>query len=745
MKFLAKSFILFVFLASPIFGQVNITGNLKDITTTNVSTNVQVDFELQNYGGQIPHVTSSGTIVQVKKTFKPNSSGIISGTVYQNSVITPAGTFYKVCILIQGTILRCNNYLINTSFDLNSAIPLDVTPVVGPSQLIVQCRPFDFLSGSLTWTMSHNFGDLNVWGNAFDASGNQIYPDKTVKTDLNTLTMTWVNPQAGRGLACHAGSINIATNQPNAVITNPMGAQAIAGSLSASSLISGNINNILFVDGSTYSTCQAAIDAAGSVTKAIIQIPSNYLGPECPTSTNVDGIQESITTPNITIWDFRGGNVGHNVDWNSNAQDGANHIHTRLSVMNYQTSLPSNFTESAILGTEIITGAIPTSQSVAGGTFEVDTTGAITTSGNELIQAINGQFAVRSTGGSLLQVMGIAGGGGIDRVYATTNIIQASGVYAFDPKNFSTSGATIAESYGLIAALPTSGTRNNNTIFSQGPMVFADNIGGIDVMNQSYSLPTGATAQKLLRFGGDNSLDTAGVNQYSTQYAGEPYKFIYVPGTKTNWLTGCQVNVDNGCEFTPSTVVGGTTFTTPVLKVLTSGISTPNQITSTLATGTAPFSVASTTVVPNLTVQNIASPVGGSGVQGTDTKLLSAGTISGTLSPLCTDANGGATTSGCPAAVVIRTAKSSSPCNTGTGSNSACQDTLTWSGGGFSSTPSAVVCQGKTTAQFTGQSTSNQAAGLVIDSYTTTTVTTTTETFRSIAAQFQEIHCIGVQ
>ena len=35
-------------------------------------------------------------------------------------------------------------------------------------------------------------------------------------------------------------------------------------------------------------------------------------------------------------------------------------------------------------------------------------------------------------------------------------------------------------------------------------------------------------------------------------------------------------------------------------------------------------------------------------LQGTDTKVLTAGTMSGTASTLCTDANGGATTSGCP-------------------------------------------------------------------------------------------------
>ena len=48
-----------------------------------------------------------------------------------------------------------------------------------------------------------------------------------------------------------------------------------------------------------------------------------------------------------------------------------------------------------------------------------------------------------------------------------------------------------------------------------------------------------------------------------------------------------------------------------------------------------------------ITASQIAS------LQGTDTKVLTAGTVSGTATPLCTDANGGATTSGCPAATVV--------------------------------------------------------------------------------------------
>ena len=49
----------------------------------------------------------------------------------------------------------------------------------------------------------------------------------------------------------------------------------------------------------------------------------------------------------------------------------------------------------------------------------------------------------------------------------------------------------------------------------------------------------------------------------------------------------------------------------------------------------------------NSSGQIAASQIASTSLQGTDTKVLTAGTVSGTGSPLCTDANGGATTSGC--------------------------------------------------------------------------------------------------
>lgn len=82
---------------------------------------------------------------------------------------------------------------------------------------------------------------------------------------------------------------------------------------------------------------------------------------------------------------------------------------------------------------------------------------------------------------------------------------------------------------------------------------------------------------------------------------------------------------------TTDTMIGRATIDTLTNKTLTSPTINGGTITS------------ATNVTP---VINGAST--GSGVQGTDTKLLTSGTVSGTAAVLCTDANGGATTTGCP-------------------------------------------------------------------------------------------------
>ncbi|MGH7836312.1 MAG: hypothetical protein ACREQC_00650, partial [Candidatus Binataceae bacterium] len=73
---------------------------------------------------------------------------------------------------------------------------------------------------------------------------------------------------------------------------------------------------------------------------------------------------------------------------------------------------------------------------------------------------------------------------------------------------------------------------------------------------------------------------------------GMQLRFIDPTGAHSNWLFGCDVNVNGACEITPSTAAGGTTFSTPTLKIQSSGNVT----------------VASTLIVSGSTFANLPAP-----------------------------------------------------------------------------------------------------------------------------------------
>lgn len=414
------------------------------------------------------------------------------------------------------------------------------------------------------------------------------------------------------GVTFTGGTFNFDNYQPviPGASLNPLSGNSVTGNLSVSgnesvtgvstltSVSTPKVNSILFVDGVTYATCAAAITAAGSVNRTIIVVPSTYAGAECPTQTNVNGIQETITSDNIEIWDLRGGNVGHTIDFNSHAQDSANNILTKLSVLNYQSNINTAYTTSAILGTTYITNVIP-SASVVGGTFEVDTTGAISSNNGGIINALDGEAYLGSTGGMIADIRGVSGRVGIYRAADTTNISNAWSFYADAPINVSTSGGAITNAYSLTAADPGSvATGKNYSIYSRGNQIFNQDK-GIDVSDADLS----GAAHKLLRFGFSGT-EKPGITYYSPSTStGTPIYLINTEGTHLNWLFGSQFNLTNCFEITPSTALGGTSFPTPTATFCNTGISTPLPFTSTLPTGTAPFSISSTTPVANLTVQ----------------------------------------------------------------------------------------------------------------------------------------------
>ena len=174
-----------VLLAAPAAAQVTVSGNLRELGV-GPATNATVVFELQNYGGNIPGVLGVGKLSEVKKEFTPDASGNISGSVYGNDVITPAGTFTRVCIFTDGRRFRCADYNITGStFNLNSAVPITTLPVVSPptgdTTYIRRDGGNSPIPGSLTFEADLHFKSGVPWFDvkAFGAVGNSTTDDTT--------------------------------------------------------------------------------------------------------------------------------------------------------------------------------------------------------------------------------------------------------------------------------------------------------------------------------------------------------------------------------------------------------------------------------------------------------------------------------------------------------------------------------------------------------------------------------------
>ena len=129
-----KKLLLFLALvALPAWGQTTtITGKVQDLGAA-VATNSYVQFELRNYASNIPRVNGVSVLGARKKRFNPDTNGDVSGTLYRNDAIDPAGTYYRMCVFDRGRRFRCADFEIKAaSFDISSATPMTTTPVVAP-------------------------------------------------------------------------------------------------------------------------------------------------------------------------------------------------------------------------------------------------------------------------------------------------------------------------------------------------------------------------------------------------------------------------------------------------------------------------------------------------------------------------------------------------------------------------------------------------------------------------------------
>jgi hypothetical protein len=137
-----------------------------------------------------------------------------------------------------------------------------------------------------------------------------------------------------------------------------------------------------------------------------------------------------------------------------------------------------------------------------------------------------------------------------------------------------------------------SGTAGNAISFTQAMTLNASGNLSLGNTNDTYKLDVSGTG----RFTGNVTVGSGiGLSQL-TVGNGAGYTGIVLSNGSSiySWLLGSQYNINNGFEITPSTTIGGSTFTTPVFKILN--------------TGAATFSSTITQLGEQLLVSNAGSP-----------------------------------------------------------------------------------------------------------------------------------------
>lgn len=219
---------------------VAVSGNVKSITGVGSGAGVNVRFRLRGYTGSVPKV--SGTSVVLPATvgcgvcidIAPDASGNISGlNIYGNDQIIPGGTWYTVEFSYQGRIIFACDYLITgVAFNFTNATCLNAIQQLASTTIITQAFLFIQSPAATVWTINHNLNDTSVVFDFYDPTNTYIIPDSVQNTSPNQTVAHFVNATAGSAVIIHAGQIAIATNQPNALLSNPAGNQTTLFDLS---------------------------------------------------------------------------------------------------------------------------------------------------------------------------------------------------------------------------------------------------------------------------------------------------------------------------------------------------------------------------------------------------------------------------------------------------------------------------------------------------------------------------------
>jgi filamentous hemagglutinin len=205
--------------------------------------------------------------------------------------------------------------------------------------------------------------------------------------------------------------------------------------------------------------------------------------------------------------------------------------------------------------------------------------------------------------------------------YATTGAAVSGDTLATDNgTTFAYTGTGGVSSSGPVVSSPAAGTAGSVAFFG------------------NTSVPSLASNTAVLIGPNAATFSDYGLQLSATGPSGAGVMLVGAPSSSTSQVT--YGTVPNSDLTNSSITIAGTSV---ALGGSTSSLPSPGAIG-----GTTAAAITGTTITANTSL-TVNGGTAQTGTQGTDTKLLTAGTISGTSVLLCTDANGGATTSSCPA------------------------------------------------------------------------------------------------
>lgn len=584
-----------------------VTGTIQTLGTTNVTSAAFVRFWLRGCGGNQPRVAGVSVIGPTQGgvfyfDFAANGSGQVSGTLYSTRDVTGllggeiecggsmTAVWYGVQIFVGGKggpeyPVHAKN---TATFDISNITPITVNPVITAP------------TGDSTYAR-------------IDA-GNQPFTGNVTPSGNGTLN-----------LGGTSNRWNIFANIISATGTSTL----------ASTIIK-SVDTIQYVDGVGNTTVQGAINALPTSGGTVI-VPPNYT--ETVTSPWIIGGASKVVTLVIDKSAIITFNVTGGVDaiqlWNKSSivSEGTNSLNNQLilsptaNISNFIANYPR--TGGSILNIRGITLQGNATATMTGALLDMASVVDNSTISDTVIgQCMNGYgIRVQNTSG------GSSGPINFDNVTVNCNaqtgskpvLINAAftnGVIG--PINF-IGGSLVHPGTGGLSIVDIEGGANNQVqaVNFFGTQFESSNLAdiGINAVNVGGLTISGA-------------LFTAAVNAGTScvKLSGTTQNVTINSLTNFNAWTNTIQDAINTVNITDARVANYTFLpTSPVGSTFVYG-------SSGLVSQQANTQV---TLNKNL-VLNGSTPQ--TGVQGTDTKLLSAGTISGTAVPLCTDANGGATT-----------------------------------------------------------------------------------------------------